>query len=452
MPTQCADQLTFGFVPHRPVIVQRSQAMLTSDAGLLPIREFDQRLRYTQRMGHCLRDFREDPDHPLLQMLRQRLYGILADYEDCNDHQQLRHEPIFKLIACGQAGQAPLAGQSTLSRFENAVTPADLHRLMDFILTTGVEHLKRANQGSLPAAITLDLDATDAQAHGQQQLTLFHAFYDQHQYYPLLISEPTSKHVLSAWLRHGTAHAALGADDDLLRVVRALREQHKQIAIHARADAIFAGPQMYDACENNDLTYTFGLTPNSRLKAMAQGLLSQAIRQYQQSKQKQRLFMSFEYQARGWSHPRTVVAKAECGVEGTNLRFVVTNLPEVNDATAQQVYDDYVQRGESEHRFDELKNGLHADRLSCSRFMANFFRLLLHTAAYNLFNALRHHQSIPESLRTAKPQTWRSRLVKVAASVVFSTRRVVVFIAGNWPFLDLYRAVSHRALAFTPSS
>jgi hypothetical protein len=209
---------------------------------------------------------------------------------------------------------------------------------------------------------------------------------------------------------------------------------------------------MYLACEENHLTYTFGLTPNPKLKAIAQGLLEHAIEGYRQTGQKQRLFMAFDYQARSWTHCRKVVAKAECSGEGTNLRFVVTNLPEVTDASAQQIYDDYVQRGESEQRFDELKNGLHADRLSCERFMANFFRLLLHTAAFNLLNVLRNHPAIPQQLRTAKPQTWRSRLVKVAATLVRSSRRVVVAISGDWPFLDLYRAVAQRALAFSPSS
>jgi len=451
MPDQCAEQLAFGFVPQTPIFVQRFKGQLTSDAGLLPIREFDQRWDYTRRMAQCLSDLRRDPQHDVLQMLRQRIYRILADYQDCNDHQQLRNEPIFKLIASTRGDEDPLAGQATLSRFENAVTPADLFGLLDFVLTSGVEHLKQANQGSLPASLTLDLDATDTEAHGQQQLTLFHAFYDQRQYYPLMITEPTTKHVLSAWLRHGTAGANLGADDDLLRVVRALRQERPDIAIHARADAAFAGPGMYRACEDDRLTYTFGLTPNSRLKAVAQGLLERAIEGYRQTHQKQRLFMAFEYQAGSWAHCRKVVAKAECSVEGTNLRFVVTNLPEVTDATAERIYDDYVQRGESEQRFDELKNGLHADRLSCERFMANFFRLLLHTAAFNLLNVLRNHPAIPVQLRTAKPQTWRSRLIKVAATLVRSRRRVVVAISGDWPFLDLYRAVAQRALSFSPS-
>ena len=158
-------------------------------------------------------------------MLRQRVYGILAGYEDCNDHDTLRDEPVFKLVAGGVPPDGdPLASQPTLSRFENALLIPALHRLLGFLLDTGIERLKEGHGGSLPAEVTPDLDATDDPAHGQQQLVLFHGYYGRHQYFPLVISEPTTRHAFVVWLRHGTAHAALGADDELLRVVgRALR-------------------------------------------------------------------------------------------------------------------------------------------------------------------------------------------------------------------------------------
>lgn len=440
-----AEQLFFGFFAHRRVVVQRHEGQITSDGGLLPLREFDGRWRYTERMASCLTDPRLDPDHTLLDMLRQRLYGVLADYEDCNDHDTLRDDPIFKLLADKLPEDDPLASQPTLSRFENAVTVDALWKLLDFHVTTGIERLREHHGGRLPDRVTLDLDPTDDPTHGDQQLTLFHGYYDQHQYFPMLISEPTTKHIFYPHLRPGSVHAALGADDDLMFVVRRLRKQRPDMKIHVRGDSGFGVPWMYEVCENNRLSYTFGITGNARLKAAAQPLLDQAVRQYQHTHQKQRLFTAFSYRAESWDRHRTIVAKAECHRKGTNLRFVVTPLAVNSVADAERIYDEYVQRGESEQRMDELKNGLHLDRLSCHRFLANFWRLLLHVGAYNLLNALRDHEVVPVELRRAQPATWRSKLIKVAATVVQSTRRVVVQLPAQWPFWDLYRAVAGRA-------
>ena len=453
MVAQAAEQLSFDFLPQADLVVQRHQGRLTSDAGLVLVRQFDQRRRYTERMAECLAgcDGRRDPEHALPQMLRQRLYGILAGYEDCNDHDDLRDDPVFKLVAGKLPGDASLASQPTLCRFENGLLIPALHELLDFLIATGIEHLRDKHGGTLPASLTLDLDATDDPTHGHQQLSLFHGYYDQHQYFPLVISEPTTRHVFLVWLRPGAVHAALGANDDLVRVVDALRAARPDIKIHVRGDAGFGVPWMYEVCEDNGLSYTFGFSTNERLRKLAQPLLDRAVQQYEQTHQKQRLFMAFAYRAETWGRGRTVVAKAECHAGGTNLRFVVTGEP-TSDEQAGQRYDDYVQRGESEHRMDELKNGLHAGRLSCHRFVPNFWRLILHAAAYNLLNALRDDPDVPREMRVAQPQTWRSRVIKVAAVVVQTTRRVVLRLAAHWPHWDHYLAVARRALAPGPSS
>ena len=445
MLEQSVDQLSFSFLAQKPVVVQSRSQPISGDAGLLPIRQFDHGWGYTRRLAGCLVDRRIDPSHSHEQMTRQRIYGILAGYADCNDHDTLRDEPVFKLIAGRQPGDDPLASQPTLCRFENGVTPAELQRLIDFNIITGVERLEHQHDGQLPDRITLDLDTTDDPCHGDQQLRLFHGYYDQYQYLPLIISEPKTQHVFLSWLRPGTLHPTRGADDDLLRVVGKLRAARPDVAIHVRADADFGLPVMIDCCEKQGFSYTFGLRTNARLKKIAGPLMDKAVRRYQRTGRKQRLFMRFTYQADSWPHPRMVIAKAECHAGGTNLRFVVTNLPVPGTRQARGIYDDYIQRGTSEQRMDELKNGLAADRLSCHRFKANFLRLLLHTAAYNLLNALRDHDQTPEVLRRAQPDTWRTRLIKVAATVSQSCRRIVVTLAGQWPFADLYHAVARRA-------
>jgi len=449
MLEQSVEQLSFSFFAQKPIVVQSRSQPISGDAGLLPIRQFDHGWGYTRRLAACLVDRRVEPSHSHEQMTRQRLYGILAGYEDCNDHDTLREEPVFKLVAGRRPGDDPLASQPTLCRFENGVTPPELQRLIDFTIDTGVEHLAARHRGQLPERVTLDLDTTDDPCHGNQQLRLFHGYYDQYQYLPLIISEPTTRHVMLAWLRPGTLHPTRGADDDLLRVVGKLRGAQlpgaDDVQIHVRADADFGLPVMMDCCEQQGFSYTFGLRTNARLKAIAQPLMDKATRRYERTGRKQRLFMRFMYRADSWPQPRMVVAKAECHAGGTNLRFVVTSLDVPGRRQARDVYDDYIQRGESEQRMDELKNGLAADRLSGHRFCANFLRLLLHTAAYNLLNALRDHADVPEVLRKGQPSTWRTRLIKVAATVSQSCRRIVVTLAGQWPFTDLYHAVSRRA-------
>ena len=449
MVAQTADPILFDFLPHREVVVQRHRGQISSDAGLLPLRQFDERCRYTQRMAECLHDPNPARGQSLISMLRQRVFGILAGYEDCNDHDTLRDDPVFKLVAGRLPEDDALASQPTLSRFENLATPDVLQKLIDFNITTGIEALKRKHGGKLPASITLDLDATDDPTHGNQQLTLFHGYYGQYQYFPLIISEPTTRHVFVAWLRPGTVHASLGADDDLIRIVGALRKERPGIAVHIRGDAGFGLPLMYETCEKLGLSYTFGFSTNARLKKLTEALMQRAIEQYERTKQKARLFECFQYQCDSWPHPRTVVAKAECHAGGTNLRFVVTNLPDI--ATAEQgerTYDDYTGRGESEQRMDELKNGLGMDRLSCHRFMANFFRLLPHAAAFNLLNAARDHADVPKVLRVGQPCTWRTMVIKVAAEIIQTTRRVIVRLAAQWPWWPMYQTVSQRCLAF----
>ena len=462
MSSQDAKQIELDFLSDLPVVVQRHEGLLTSDAGLLPIAQFDRRLNYTARMAACLDEPpSDDPrqqhrkpqtQHQRIEMLRQRLFGILAGYEDCNDHDTLRDDPLFKMIADRLPEDDALASQPTLSRFENSVTPAVLQRLIDFTIATGIERLKEKHGGTLPASITLDLDATDDPTHGHQQLTLYHGYFGQYQYFPLIISEPTTKHVFVAWLRPGTVHASLGADEDLMRVVDALRKERPDIQIHVRGDGGFGLPRMYEICEENSLTYTFGFSTNPRLKRLTEELMQQAVEEYAKTKQKQRLFDCFPYQAEPWPISRTVIAKAECHDQGTNQRFVVTNRTGVNSAEdAMREYDDYVQRGESEQRMDELKNGLHMDRLSCHRFMANFFRLLLHVAAMNLLGSLRQSPQLPQELQVGQPCTWQTRVIKVAAIVVQSTRRIVVKVAANWPWWPMYQAVAERSVSYKPT-
>jgi hypothetical protein len=476
---QPAWQQTFAFF-DRPIVVEPSHAALSSDAGLLPLRQFDEQIALTQACADALDDPR-DPDlteHTFREMVRSRVYGILADYEDQNDHDTLRTDPVFKLLAGRSPDDADLASQPTLSRFENAISIKSLKRLRDVFLDQFI-----ASFDSPPRHLTFDLDAVDDPAHGHQQLTFWHGYYDQNQYLPLVITCADNDQFVMLSLRPGNIHAALGADDDLEYLVNRLRQAWPDLVIVVRGDAGFGVPWMYEVCERLGLLYTFGLSSNAVLQRDSEALLAQAVQSWEQEQQAarregrapvvQRLFQGFWYRAASWPQPRWVIAKAEAHAQGTNRRFIVTNRPGASLLT-EATYDEYVQRGESENRNKEFKCDLAMDRLSDHRFMANYFRLYLHAVAMNLLVRFRRRVALPVSrqppqaptgperrqhfrqrrqqdpLGRGQPWTWRSLFIKVAAEVVVSSRRVLVRLSSCWPHLEQFRRVCERLRAPVP--
>ncbi len=375
------------FSASRPVEVELSSSPLSSDAGLLPIRQFDGRIRLTEQFAAALKDRRHTTfiEYSLLTMVRQRIYGILADYEDQNDHDTLRSDPIFKLIADRLPGDPDLSSQPTLSRFENAVSNAvsnaGLWRLRDVLVDLFIQSFDQP-----PRHLTFD--AFDDPAHGTQQLIIFHGYYDQYQYLPIVITCAGNDMVLLIGLRHGTCEASLGVNNDLRYLVGRLRAVWPDVYIHMRGNSGLGVPRMYVVCRELDLSYTFGIGMNSRLRDLSDGLLKKAVEDYEKTGQPQRMFLAECYRAKSWAAAQTIVIKVEVHAQGTNRRAVVTNRPGWK-VLPSAVYDEYAERGESENRNKELKSELQADRLSDHRFMANYFRLYLHSAALNLLVRLR---------------------------------------------------------------
>lgn len=478
MIVQSVWQKCFDFLPGKSIVVEPVEESLTSDAGLLPIRQFDERLRLTAKFIGALKDGRSAGQtvHTLAEMTRSRIYGILADYEDQNDHDTLRSDPVFKLLAGRQPEDADLASQPTLSRFENSIGTKSLFRLRDVLIDQFL-----ASFSAPPRRVTLDIDTFDDPTHGQQQLTFFHGYYNQYQYLPRAITCAENDQVVMVCLLHGSAHPALGADDDIEYLVRRLRAAWPGVRIELRGDSGFGVPAMYEVCERLDVFYTFGLTMNAALKKQSDALLLHAQAEYERTGQPQRLFCDFWYQARSWPAQRRVVVKVEAHAQGVNRRAVVSNRPGVF-VLPGAVYDEYVDRGESENRNKELKRGLAADRLSDHRYLANLFRLYLHTAAYNLLVRLRRlvvdapapprvEPDLPLEARSPRdkrryfnrrrqrdplgeghPCTWQTRLIKVAARVRQTARRIVVELSGCWPYLAEYARVSDRVLALSTSA
>jgi len=343
-------QLSFSFYRHQPVLADFSGGQITSDAGLLSLRSFDQRHKLTRDWAARLSDPRQDDRirHDSQTLLRQRLYQIVAGYEDANDADRLRHDPLLQIVADQKLGD-PLGSQPTLSRWENAPSGRDLVRLSDtwceqFIRLCGDQVRQRGE-------ILLDLDSTDDPTHGQQQLSFFNGAYGQHMYHPMLVFERHSGCLLAARLRPGNASSHARIVPMLLRLVPRLQSAFPGVKIKLRGDAGFAFPLLYEFCEFFHIEYAIGIPANCVFHQRAQARQKQLKRRYRRRQVPQRSFSSFCHRARSWPRQRRICYKAEHSAAGTNLRFVVTNCA----GRASAVFAFYNDRGECENRIEEFK-------------------------------------------------------------------------------------------------
>lgn len=469
MAADCSRQLTLWDLGSQQVTVDFQGGSLVTDAGLLALRAFDKELGVLADLAARLPDPRAQKlvTHSRETILTQQVYQILADYPDGNDAQRLRLDPLFQTLAdVAPAPATPLASGSTLNRFQHAFTrrqaelPLEERPVLREVAAAQTQRLKILNaylpelfcrtRRQAPTAVTIDLDASDDPTHGQQVLTGFHGYYDQHQYFPLFAFDGATGFPLAAWLRPGTVHASCGAVDTLRGIVEQLRAVWPEVAISVRGDNGLAVPEMYDYCEQAGLLYAFGYASNAVLQERTDGWLADLETYYHWYQHREPHVQRFEaitdYQAGSWPHPRRLVAKLEINRHGTNRRFVVTNRPEPPQALYQ---DFYVQRGNVPERpIGELKNGLHADRLSLHHFRANSFKLLEHTLAYALVVLHREATAALPAVAKAEVSTLRSRLWKVAAVVKTSTRRIWFHCTANWPYQELWCQVQQALVQF----
>lgn len=433
METVCHSQLCFANFDSRSVVAEFSAGPMTSDGGFLLLREIDRMTDLSSSMSRALCDRREQAKvrHDQTELMRQRLFAIAMGYEDGNDHQALRFDPGLKTAVGSLPETGPaLASQPTLSRFENGVHAGELFRLSDALIDAYVAAHPAPRKG-----IVLDMDSTDDPTHGQQQLSFFHGYYDQYMLHPLLIFDGLSGFPVAAVLRAGNAHASKGAVAILERILRRLKHAYPEACILVRADAGFAVPEIYELFEREKVKYTIGLITNERLRKRTARLVRKAEKEYVRTGAKQRLFGSFQHRAGSWRRSRRVIAKVERLPRGLNLRFVVTN---VYFESASGIYDGiYTGRGDAENRIKELKVHLKADRLSCTRFQANQFRLLLHTFAFVLLWHLRRSLAGTE-LVVASVDTLKLKLLKIGARVVQSVRRILFTMPRAYPYQHLF--------------
>lgn len=431
-------ELPFFKNKNKKVLADFKGGKITSDAGAVLLGAVNKKYNLTKRIVQCLVEKRDEryTEHSLENLILQRITQIACGYEDCNDANSLRVDPIFKLIADRniEESEEDLASQPTLSRLENSVTNKEFYRLgkamLQLYLDTKDKNTKR---------IILDLDTTDDSTYGGQQLSFFHGYFGEYVYLPLLIFDGETGKLITAILRPGNKGAGYRAVSILKRIVKKIREKFPDVEIIIRGDSGFATPEMYEYCESVGISYIIALIKNERLEAANETNIQWAYWLFKMLAEKQRLFNAFEYQANSWKHARKVIAKSEWNEKGSNQRFLVTNL----DGEAIKIYDkEYAPRGEEcENRIKELKLDLKMDRLSCTKFYANQFRLFLHGFAYWLLHLLRCDHLKNTELEKAQFGTIRLKLLKIGAQIVSTCRRIWIHIASGYPFKNLFASL-----------
>lgn len=441
---QCSAQTSLSFHPDLPVVLQFDAPEISSNGGATLLRQVDDALGLTTEFAAHLPDER-DPSrvvHSRHEQLRQRVYQIVLGYPDCNDADRLRLDPLLNTV-CDRSpkDRRGLSSQPTLSRLENSVDRTTLRRLFRCLEDTYVQSLDPETE-----VVILDIDATDDPTHGHQQLSFFHGFYDQHMFHPLLVFDGESGQLITAVLRAGNTHASRGARAILRRLIRKIRRRCRHAAIVVRGDSGFCVPKVINELERldaelGDIDYLVGIARNKVLERLLGGTMEEAKRR-QVGRQQVILYTDFSYAAKTWPHERRVIGKADYSWRGPNPRFVLTSLLQF---PAEVLYRAYCERGQCENYIKDFKNALLGDRLSCSRFEANFFRLILHTIAYRLMHALRRQAGrVSETLGRAQFDTLRLRLLRVAAIVKQSTRRILVRLPAAFPEIQAFQVLTIR--------
>jgi hypothetical protein len=449
MATDCIAQLTFRYQGRRaPIVARFDVPHASSDGGLVLLKAVDERLRLTETVAAALTDPRQPGKvaHSLLDLIRQRVFGLAAGYLDGNDAARIADDPLHKLVLDREPLTGPALGsQPTLSRFENGLGRRDLVRLGWGLARTVIAHHRRRLHGRA-RRITIDLDPTDDPTHGQQELSFFNGHYDTACYLPLVatltFNEEPIQYLVGIVLRPGNAAAGRGTIGRLRGLLRALRRAFPRATLRIRLDGGFAGPRLLTFLDRAGVEYVVGLPGNARLDKRVRRLLGRAWALFRSTGQVVPLFGETRYAAKSWGRTRRVIMKAEVvqhpgRAPRQNPRFVVTNLSLLPEA----VYAIYRQRGDVENRHKELKDSLGLGRTSCPRFLANQVRVLLTATAYILFQTLQQAAQ-RTACAGAQVATLRERLIKLAVWITRSARRIVLHLPRACPWLEPWRQVA----------
>ena len=448
--TECT-QSGFGFEASgsREIVARFDGGTISSDGGAFLLRQTDKRLNLLPRLAECFLDDRNQDliEHSVLEMVSQRVYGLALGYEDLNDHEQLRKDPVFGILAGREELDEPLAGKSTLNRMELGAGTKDRYKKITFWKDGLDELLVKVfleSHEDPPAEIILDVDTTDLPLHGKQEGRFFHGYYDNYCYLPLYIF--CGDQVLCARLREANHDAAFGSLQEIQRIVAQIRMAWPAVKIILRGDSGFCRNALMSWCENHGVDFVLGLARNQRLRKIIGAEMHEATEQWSQTGKPARVFSEFDYQTKktakkgGWDRQRRVAAKAEHIDGKENPRFVVTSLRS-EEWPAQALYEKlYCARGDMENRIKE-QFSLFADRVSTETMRANQMRLYLSTMAYVLMSGLRRLGLKATELAGAQVSTIRTKLLKIGAQIRVTVRKVWVSMASSYPWQDLYQQV-----------
>jgi hypothetical protein len=459
MPTECStEQLEFAPVEGRRVVAAFDGGAITSDAGALLLGQTDRAIRLTERFAACFADvrLRELVEHEVSTLVMQRVVGIALGYEDLNDHDQLRHDPVLSVLAGKLAARredcAPLAGKSTLNRLElSRPLPTRYHKIShDPAAVEGlfVDLFLQAHKKA-PRQIILDVDATDDPLHGHQEARFFHGYYDTYCYLPLYVF--CGRHLLAAKLRPSNIDGSAGTVEEVVRIIAQIRRRWPKVGILLRGDSGFAREALMAWCEANGVDFLFGLARNERLVKAIAAELATAMAESTRTGKAARCFKDFSYRTLdSWSRKRRVVGKAEVTGGEANPRFVVTSLKR-SEARARYLYEEiYCARGEMENRIKECQLDLFADRTSAATMRANQLRLWFASMAYVLLCALRRIGLAGTQFAAASCGTIRLKLLKLGALVRVSVRRIKIAIASACPWHEEFEHAHARLCEAAP--
>jgi hypothetical protein len=452
--TEC-NQVSFSFAPHfsRKVQADFAGGQISSDGGALLPRETERRVDVIGRLVACFRDRRHPSyvTHAVEEMIRQRVYSLALGYEDLNDQESLRHDPLLGLLAGKRnLGEEPLAGKSTLNRMELSEEAADRYKKI-FCDSDAVDRLLvdlfLESYEEAPACIVLDLDVTDLPLHGHQEGRFFHGYYDSYCYLPLYIF--CGEQELCVRLRTADQDAAAGCVEELQRVVQQIRQRWPQTLMIVRADSGFCREELMHWCEEQKgVEYVLGFARNPKLREIIEPQMAEVKRRYEETQKPARVFTEFLYQtvSGSWSRQRRVIAKAEHLEGKENPRFVVTSLS-AEMWPAQKLYEDlYCARGDMENRIKEQLS-LFADRVSTETLRANQVRMYFSAVAYTLLQALRRLGLKETDLAQAQCSTIRLKLLKIGVLIRISARRIHLLLASGYPHQELFRRIYHQLQA-----
>ncbi len=457
-------RVSFASILGKKVEVRFDGGRLTSDSGALMLREVESKVGVIGRLVEALTDRRHPSyvDHSMEDLVKQRVFQtclpsrarrrqVACGYEDANDCNQLRRDPGFK-AACGRLpiSGSDLASQPTISRLENGIRRSELYRIAEAFVDLSACDAQAgvfiASYDKPPQAVILDIDDTDDEVHGNQQLSLFSSYYDERCFLPLHIYEGQTclrathrqaGRLITTILRPGARPSGQQIASILKRLVKYLRQAWPDVVIFLRGDAHFSCPEVHDFCEKHDVYFALGQAGNTRLTALGHPLMRQALALYQETGQPVQLFTCFLYQANTWAFPRRIISKAEITASGQkNARFVVTNLDSSQPSFIYKTI--YCARGRMEGFIKNHKTFLHSDRTSCHRFQANQFRLFLHSAAYVLLHALTEKGLQATQWANAQFNTIQNRILKVAARVCELNTKIRLHLPTSFPLKHLY--------------